>query len=90
MFVIYFRSRPYSYQGSQRSEIRGQRAEDRARRAEGRWRRAEDGRQTVLSDLRIPNLRVWNYKAGNIKSADGVEQMFEEIERNINEDQMVS
>jgi hypothetical protein len=27
-----------------------------------------------------------DYKAGNIKSADGVEQMFEEIERDINED----
>ena len=25
-----------------------------------------------------------DYKAGNIKSADSVEQMFEEIERNIN------
>ena len=27
-----------------------------------------------------------DYKAGNIKSADSVGQMFEEIERNINED----
>lgn len=31
-----------------------------------------------------------DYKAGNIKSADSVDQMFEEIERNINEDQMVT
>ena len=27
-----------------------------------------------------------DYKAGNIKSADSVEQMFYDIERNINED----
>jgi len=27
-----------------------------------------------------------DYKAGNIKSADSVEQMFDDIERNINED----
>jgi len=27
-----------------------------------------------------------DYKAGNVKSADSVEQMFDEIERNIDED----
>jgi len=37
-----------------RSEARGQRAEDRGRRS-------EDGRQTVLSDLQIPNLRILKF-----------------------------